>query len=67
MLSTSEIVNCVEVFIRYYSTTETKHSKLVHGYIPCAHVISMENLMPCNYPQKYVGLAHGFKTMCKAS
>ena len=35
---------------------------ILHGYIPSAHVISMENLMPCIYSQKYVGLAHGFKT-----
>ena len=36
---------------------------ILHGYIPSAHVISMENFTPSNYPQKYVGLAHVFKTM----
>ena len=40
---------------------------ILHGYIPLAHVISMENFTPSNYPQKYVGLPHVFKTMCKAS
>ena len=32
MLSTSKIANCVEVFNWYYSTTETKDSKLTWIY-----------------------------------